>query len=147
MAQRPDAIVDVNCGDAIFVEVIPRRNWKQITLQNAEDVGLLRIDREQRQVLFEGDIKRYRIPAEAIVASDMELMNKNDANDPRSISVGIVVLTVRDRLGERELPLRPVRTVSGDPLGSNYVARAHELQRRILEVCSLAAEARTPATV
>jgi hypothetical protein len=43
----------------------------------------------------------------------------------------VVVLTVRDQMGERELPLRPMRTVGGDPLGTNYLERANELQRRI----------------
>jgi hypothetical protein len=64
------------------------------------------------------------------------MMNKQEAEDPRGMPVGLVILMVRDRMGERELPLRPVRTVSGDPLGGNYVARAQELQRRILNMCS-----------
>jgi hypothetical protein len=47
--------------------------------------------------------------------------------------VGLVVLTVRDRLGSRELPLRPVRTIAGDALGGNYMERARELWRRVME--------------
>jgi hypothetical protein len=131
LCQRPDVTVDPSNHDAIFVEVVPRRNWGQIALQNAEDVGFLHVDADRRQLLFEGDNKRYRIPATSIVSCDVELMNPSAADDPRSTPVGLVVLKVRDRLGERELPLRPVRTVAGDPLGGNYMERAHELARRI----------------
>jgi hypothetical protein len=48
------------------------------------------------------------------------------------VPVGLVVTTFRDdRMGEREVPFLPRRTVAGDPLGGNYVERANELQRRI----------------
>lgn len=133
---RPDAFVGAGNPEAIFVEIIPRRNWGQIALQNAEDVGFLFLDGGRRQILVEGDKKRYRIPVQAVVSCDVELINPGEANDPRGVPVGLVLLKVCDRLGEREIPLRPVRTVAGDPLGANYVERAHELQRRVLEVCS-----------
>ncbi len=127
--RRSDAVVDPNHPEAIFTEIIPRRNWGQIMLQNAEDRGFLLIDAERRQLLFEGDFKRYRIPAHALIAGDVELMNESSAHDAQAIPVGLVVLKYRDELGERELPLRPVRTVAGDPLGTNHVERARELRR------------------
>jgi hypothetical protein len=135
LLSRPDALVAKNTLEAIFVEVIPRRNWGQISLQNAEDVGFLHLDAQRRQVLFEGDQKRYRIPMEAILSCDVECMNPTDAEQRRGTPLGIVILRVRDSLGEREIPLRPVRTVAGDPLGGNYMERAHELQRRMLGIC------------
>jgi hypothetical protein len=144
---RQDPLVDANCPDAIFVEVIPRRNWGQITLQNAEDIGLLRIDPEQRGLLIEGDNKRYRIPAQSVVSCDVESMNSYEAKDPQAFPIGLVVLTVRDRLGDREVPLRPVRTVAGQRLGGNYMARAQELQRRILSICSASVQERMHAHV
>jgi hypothetical protein len=136
MRQRPEAIVDPNNPEAIFVEVVPRRNWGSIALQNAEDIGFLLLDTDRGQLLIEGDNKRYRIPAAAVLSSDVELMNPNSANDERATPVGLVVLKVRDRLGEREVPLRPVRTVAGDALGGNYMERAQELERRIASACS-----------
>jgi hypothetical protein len=129
--ERADAIVDVHDPDAIFVEVIPRRNWGQVALQTAEDVGFLRLDFQQHEMLIEGDNKRYQAPRGAVVACSVELMNPAAAEDPRGVPQAVVVLTVRADLGERELPLRPVRTISGDALGGNYVERAHELHRRI----------------
>jgi hypothetical protein len=62
-------------------------------------------------------------------------MNPASADDRRGTPVGLVVLTVRDRMGNRELPLRPVRTIVGDPLGGNYMERAHELHKRIASAC------------
>jgi hypothetical protein len=144
LLQRPDTIVDPNDPEAIFVEVIPRRNWGQLALQNAEDIGFLLLDTSKRQVLFEGDNKRYRIPARAVLSCEVELMNPNEADDPRGTPVGLVVLKVRDRLGERELPLRPVRTGARDPLGGNYTERAHELQRRMADAVQGAGVAPTP---
>jgi hypothetical protein len=135
LRQRSDALVGPHDPEAVFVEVIPRRNWGSIALQNAEDIGFLSLDSAGRRLLFEGDQKRYRIPAEAVADCAVKLMNPAEADDPRGVPVGLVLLRVRDRLGERELPLRPVRTVAGDPLGGNYVERAHELHRRVVEVC------------
>ncbi|MBI3410644.1 MAG: hypothetical protein HY040_20095 [Planctomycetes bacterium] len=132
LSQRTEAIVDPNNPEAIYVEVIPRRNWGQISLQNADDVGFLFLDAEGRQMLLEGDNKRYRIPVQALVSCDVELMNPSAADDERATPVGLVIIKVRDRMGEREIPLRPVRTVAGDALGGNYMARAHELNRRLL---------------
>jgi hypothetical protein len=122
--RRSDAVVDPTNPEALFVEIVPRRNWGQIALQNAEEVGFLHLDAERRHLLLEGDNKRYRIPLQAVISYDVELMNPSEAEDERGTPVGLVVLKLRDRLGERELPLRPVRTVSGDPLGGNYVERA-----------------------
>lgn len=134
IAERPDTIVDANNEDAIYVEIIPRRNWSQVSLQNAEDVGFLHLDDQRGELLFEGDNKRYRIGVQQVISHSVELMNPSAANDPRATPIGLLVIKVRDRLGEREIPIRPVRTVAGDSLGGNYMERAHELQRRIANV-------------
>lgn len=130
---RVDAIVDVNAPDAIPAEIIPRRNWGQVMLQNAEDRGFLLVDSGRRRLLFKGDHKRYEIPAEAILACDLETMNRGTAEG--AVPVGLVVPSVRDHMGPREIPIRPIRTVVGDPLGRNYVERAGALQQRITDLC------------
>jgi hypothetical protein len=141
--ERPDSIFDLTNSDAILLEVIPRRNWGKLALENAEDQGFLCIDQENRQLLFEGDKHRYRIPAEAVLSCEVEVMNPNVW---RSAPIACVALSFRDeRIGEREAPLLPRRTISGDNLGTNYVERAHELYRRIQilfdEQCLVAATA------
>src|SRR5439155_10658453 len=103
-----DTVVDPNHPDAILAEVIPRRNWGQLMLENADDQGFLLVDAERRQLLFEGDKQRYRIPADAILSCDVEAMNKGSENDSRSVPVALVVVSFRDdRLGEREVPFLP----------------------------------------
>jgi hypothetical protein len=135
--RRPDPVVDPNHPDAILVEVIPRRNWGQVMLDNAEDQGFLFVDSERRQLLFEGDQQRYRIPAEAILSCAVEAMNKDSEDEHHSVPVAAVVVSFRDdRLGEREVPFLPRRTVAGDTLGANYVERARELDRRIAALLS-----------
>jgi hypothetical protein len=130
--ERPDCVVDLTNPDAILLEVIPRRNWGKLTLENAEDQGFLCIDPEARQLLFEGDKNRYRIPAETVLSCEVEVMNPSES---RSAPIACVVLKFRDeRIGEREAPLLPRRTISGNHLGTNYVERAHELHRRIQSV-------------
>jgi hypothetical protein len=139
LAQRLDPVVDSNNPDAILVEVVPRRNWGHIGPGGTEDIGFLCLDAEHRQLLFEGDNKRYRIPVPALISSEVEVVNKNWEQSQRSAPVAMVILKFRERdgLGEREVPVRPMRAVSGDPLGGNYMERAEELQRRILKLSSL----------
>jgi hypothetical protein len=130
--QRPDPIVDPANPDAILVEVIPRRNWTQAGLGSSEDMGFMLVDSERRRLLFEGDNRRYQIPIPALDSCEVEIVNEDSQRDQRSIPVAVVVLKFREpELGEREVPLRPMRTVGGDPLGGNYVERANELHRRI----------------
>jgi hypothetical protein len=126
---RPDSIVDLTNPEAILIEVVPRRNWGKLTLENAEDQGFLCVDQERRQLLFEGDKNRYRIPAEAVRSCEVEVMNPSES---RSAPIACVVLTFQDeKIGEREVPLLPRRTIAGANLGTNYVERANELYRRM----------------
>jgi hypothetical protein len=135
--RRRDALVDPKNPEAILAEMVPRRNWGQ--LGGAEDLGFLLVDAERRQLLFEGDNKRYQIPAQAVTSCEVEIMNPNWDKDSRSVPVAVVAVKFRERdgLGEKETPFRPMRTVAGDPLGTNYLERAEELHRRI-QSCSSA---------
>ncbi len=65
---RPERWVEPNNPEAAYIQVIPRENWGRVMLENASDVGLLWIDTARRQLLFEGDRQRYRIPAASIVS-------------------------------------------------------------------------------
>ena len=94
-------------------------------LQNAEDIGFLAVDAERNELLFEGDQKRFRIPAAAIQSVGVETMGSDEA------PMGMVVLTVTDAtLGERELPIRPIRFSSGAIEGAR-TDRAGYLAERI----------------
>ena len=71
-AKRPKPLVQPDDPEALFVEIVPKMNWGKISLETASDVGFLRVDRARREVLFEGDKERCRIPAEAITYAEVE---------------------------------------------------------------------------
>jgi hypothetical protein len=72
VAQRPDRLVEPDDPDAVFVQVIPRAHWGRMMLENAADVGFLRIDRDRRELLYEGDRERWVVPAAAVVTCAVE---------------------------------------------------------------------------
>src|SRR5882724_7225321 len=72
LARRSSLVVDPADPDAIFVEVVPKMNWGKMMLDNASDVGLLIVDRQRREIRFEGDRERWRIPAAAITQCQFE---------------------------------------------------------------------------
>jgi hypothetical protein len=72
LSSRPTRLVDPDDPEALFVEVVPKANWGKIKLDNASDVGLLRVDGQTREILFEGDRERYRIPAASLISCAVE---------------------------------------------------------------------------
>ena len=71
-ARRTGCFVSPEDPDALFVEVVPKLNWAKMTLENASDIGFLLVDRPRRQLLFEGDRERWRVPAAAITFCAVE---------------------------------------------------------------------------
>jgi hypothetical protein len=69
---HPAGIVDPDDPEAIFVEIVPRQNWNRLMLDTATDVGFLHVEETRREVLFEGDRERIRIPVGAILSCDVE---------------------------------------------------------------------------
>jgi hypothetical protein len=69
---RPDRVVDPDEPDVLFVEVVPRENWKKLKLETATDVGFLTVDEQRRQVRFEGDQERLIIPYASIRSCEVE---------------------------------------------------------------------------
>ncbi len=66
---RPHRLGERHDPQAAFVEIVPREAWHRGMQQKPADVGFLWIDAARREVLFEGDRERIRIPAAGI--SDM----------------------------------------------------------------------------
>jgi hypothetical protein len=114
--KRPGKIVDPDAGGALFVEIVPESNWLLKGLpENATDVGFLRIDTEGRQLLFEGEFMRYRIPAGAVVNCKQDYytrlvhVNRSESN----VYFHFVVVTARFSAESTvEIPFRIRRNVS-----------------------------------
>ncbi|HEV3256339.1 MAG TPA: hypothetical protein VG013_05610 [Gemmataceae bacterium] len=125
--ERPDCLVAPDQPGAVFVEVIPRRNWNQMKIESATDMGFLLVDREQGRLLFEGDRERYEVPAKALVACEVEARREHDDN-PKADPVYLTVIRAQ-RAGQAwEAPLLPRDLASGkQPARSSY-ERAVALQ-------------------
>jgi hypothetical protein len=81
LKQRPNAWVEADNPDVMYVQVIPRSHWGKIMLENASDVGYLLVEKTRRVILFEGDRERWRIPAEAVISCEIEHFSPGTATD------------------------------------------------------------------
>ena len=73
-------------------------------LEPASDIGFFAIDQKRRELLFEGDIKRYRIPFEAVQSCQIEEYSLGYEQWKADVHF-VTVLTVETATGPRELPL------------------------------------------
>ncbi len=72
IAQRDHAVVAQDDPEVIFVKWTPREQWHEVMLDDAKDVGVLRIDRATKTLLFEGDRYRHRVPGDLVVSCRTE---------------------------------------------------------------------------
>ncbi len=70
--KRPDHWVESDDPCAEFVEIVPPENRERVMLETATDIGFLVIDEATKDIRFEGDKERYRIPAVAIQFCQMK---------------------------------------------------------------------------
>src|SRR5439155_907140 len=110
--------VDPHNPDAILAEIMPRRNWGDVGLGGTEDMGLIFVDVDRHEILFEGDNKRYRIPAASFLSAEVEMVNPDWEGEPGSAPVAVVTVKYRESgaLGEREIPFRPMLPVPSSVL-------------------------------
>jgi hypothetical protein len=105
LSRRTSLMVDPNDPDALFVECVPKMNWGKMMLDNAADVGLLVVDRQKREIRFEGDRERWRIPAAAITYCQFEVFVQRQGHAKTKIYYAVV--RANHRGGFWEAPIRP----------------------------------------
>jgi len=105
LGRRTSELVDVNDPDALFVECVPKMNWGKMMLDNASDIGLMVVDRQRKEIRFEGDKERWRIPAAAIAHCEFEVFVRQQGHARSKIF--FVVLRANHRAGFWEAPIRP----------------------------------------
>jgi hypothetical protein len=103
-ARRSSLMVDSNDPDAIFVEIVPKMNWGKMMMENASDVGLLVVDRKKREIRFEGDKERWRIPAVAITQCQFEQFVQQQGHARTKTFYAVV--RANHRSGFWEAPIR-----------------------------------------
>lgn len=109
--QRPGAIVSPEAKDSLFVDVVPRSNWNRMMLENAADIGFLVVDLERREIRFEGDRQRYRIPAESMCSCTLEKSLVMQSASPDATGYWMVVVRAYDAHTVWEAPfaIRPTK--------------------------------------
>lgn len=131
---RDGRIVDPDNPEAAFAQIVPRANWNRSTLESATDVGFLLIDDARREVLFEGDRERIRIPATGILACKSFGVRKS-VNQMLSIRKFYFVVTCVHPVDLIELPFAH-RDGSGAIGANRRMRRAVEWRDRILGLIS-----------
>lgn len=109
LENRPARLVEPNDAAAILVEISPREEWGTMTLRNTNEIGLLKVDMERGALLFEGNTKRFCVPAAALTYCQIEQFTLHAGNH-RQQSI-MVVIRGTDKVGkagdEWEAPLLP----------------------------------------
>ncbi|MDB6065479.1 MAG: hypothetical protein JWR26_1687 [Pedosphaera sp.] len=142
-ARRPHPLVKPDDAGVLFVQIIPRANWGKVKLDDASDIGFLRVDREHGELLFEGDNEYYRIRGEAIVSCDVELFISGEGSHGAT-KLYRVVLQVNDVSGLREIPIAQRGNV-GKYRAKNRAKWARDLQQEIQGL--MGASALTPSAL
>ncbi len=104
-SRRPKTFVDPNNPDALFVEIVPKLNWGRTMMEMASDVGFLAVNLGKREVLFEGDKQRFRVPADAITLSEVEFFVEGKGTSAAT-KIYYVVLRANRPNEFWEVPLR-----------------------------------------
>jgi hypothetical protein len=136
IAQRPDPYVLPDDPGAFFVQMIPRKNWGRIMLENAEEVGFMRLDETRGVILYEGDRERWAIPRESVVSYELEAFDIGPSDPNIGPAFWLVVLKVNadGRVWEVPLAPRPVTLVKLTPTTRRLDAeRLQKLIRRVVE--------------
>jgi hypothetical protein len=134
LRKRPNTLVQPDDPDAMYVGVVPRENWGRVMLDTATDNGLIRIDPRRRELLFEGDRQRWRIPAASIVSCDLDQYGLGGPPQPNEYNViPLVVLRVNRDGKVWEAPLSPLRTTLSRPTIEARRRRCRELHQHIRE--------------
>jgi hypothetical protein len=129
VAGRPSPLVAAADPWAVYAEMAPRRLWEAGRAKCGEvNAGLLLADGARRVLLFEGDYERYWIPADAILACDVEALTGMAAT---TTALYAVVVRVRLGSGTWEFPFFPLAGIEG----RNNWERALALLGRVEQVC------------
>jgi hypothetical protein len=133
LEQRPDAWLNPRSPDTIYVEIVPRSQWSK-SVPSPTDIGLLQINQQRRELIFEGDKERFRIPRDALGGILVESFNDLSTRNQRSAgrSIYVVVLYTVDQFGSSRQFCLVQRQTRFEPwTNARRHAAASELEKRI----------------
>lgn len=128
---RSDLLVRPDDPEAVFVDFLPRSHWGQNMLEPATDIGFLKIDGSRRELVWEGDLRRYRIPFDAVTDCQIEeyILGREQWEADKHF---VTVLQVDTSTGPREIPLSCRHLNFAPRRAAERRAQAHDLCSRIL---------------
>jgi hypothetical protein len=106
LAQRRNKWVDPDRPSDLptyFVQVVPRKNWGRPMWETAVDTGFFQIDARRRELRFEGDVERFRIPIAALTSCELE--NYSRSAGTTRLQYCVVVLRGKTASGLWEAPI------------------------------------------
>jgi hypothetical protein len=104
LGSRANPLVRADDQTAQFVDFVPRSHWGRKMLETATDIGFFKIDQSRRELLMEGDAKRYRIPFSSVTACEVEEFCLEGSEWKADLHY-VTVLQVETAMGSREIPL------------------------------------------
>lgn len=132
---RPDSLIDPDDSEAIFVEIVPRKNWGRMMIETASDVGLFKVDETRGELRFEGDRETYRVPGQAILWCEIEEVNFGGNIPGFSITIYPTVVVAETAAGEWEAPI-VFRGDFGSLGAGKRRKRAEKMYEKILSIVS-----------
>jgi len=131
VAERAESLVHPDDPAAEFVQVVPRKNWGRVMLENADDVGFLLLDENRGVILYEGDFERWIIPRESVISFNLEAFDIGASDPTAGAAFWLVVLkaNVGGKVWEAPVAPRPFNLAKHTPITRRR--RAEELHARI----------------
>jgi hypothetical protein len=135
LSERSDAWVDASDPDSVYVSIIPREHFSKVKLTMASDLLLLKLDKQKKQIVMEGDSNRYRIPAGAILLCEPQCFFAPGDTHQR-IQIWMLRLIVNTGLEQKEILFnvdhttwRPVTNRRRQKQAEGMCARIRELSQ------------------
>jgi hypothetical protein len=133
IGQRAERLVDPQDPESIYVSLIPRESFAKIQWTMSSDLLLLRMDKNRRRLLMEGDSDRYCIPAGAISVCEPQCFF-HPLDQQRKNHLWMVRLMVRVKQGWQELLLSVGNTRWSPMTNARRRRIAEDTCRRISEL-------------
>ena len=126
--QRPDCPDWASDPATRVVELVPREHWQRRSLETATDLLMIHVD--SKGVCLEGDCDRYELPADSIIAAELEKTKPLGWHTPTYM----IVIIARTADGPIEIPLAYRDHGFGNLKNSRRQEHAIDLMHAINEV-------------
>jgi hypothetical protein len=119
--------------DLVAIQIFDRKSWTE-TIAKSADYGFLRIDRQQRKLLFEGNKFRWTLPTSALTACKIEESIVGSEGNPNAQKRYYVVINAAKEGETWEAGMIYTRTEIGNDSAESRYKRAQLLFTQLAEL-------------